>query len=66
MRVLGASSICAAAVVDELIEAAFHGRPAIVYSNGPDLIGVFAEGKETTDDVLRMVPRVVPELRGAA
>jgi hypothetical protein len=66
MRVLGASSISAALIVDELVEAAFHGRPCIVYSSGPDVIGVFAEGKETTDDVLRMVPRVMPELRGAA
>lgn len=65
MRVLGASSVCASAVVDELRESAYHGRPCLVYSDGPDLIGIFADGQETANDLMRIVRSVVPELRAA-
>lgn len=66
MRVIGASAVCASAVVDELKEAAFHGRPAFVWSDGADLLGVFGEAGDSVADVQRMVPRMVPELGGVA
>lgn len=60
MRVMGAAAISADAVVHELESAAFTGRPALVWCDGQDLVGVFCDTGENVADLLRVAPKVVP------
>lgn len=65
MRVLGASCVVSSALLEELAEALHHGRPALLWSDGPDVMALIGEAGDTSDDVVRLVPRCIPELRAA-
>lgn len=60
MRLLGASALCADAVVQELAAAAFEGRAAFVWLDGEDMTAVFAEAGEGVPEVLTMAAKVLP------
>lgn len=62
MRLMGAASICAEAIADEFREAAFHGRPLVVVSDGQDVTALFGEAGDTPQQVLTQARRIVAEL----
>ena len=62
MQVIGASAVCAEPVTKLLEASAFQGRACLVFCDGDDLTGIFAEEGETTADLIRVAAKVVPEV----
>lgn len=63
MRLIGASvEGRRTLVLDDVLSAFEAGRPFVLVSTGEDVTGVFAEGKETSAEVVRTAHRFVPEL----
>lgn len=65
MRLMGASAMAAAPLVDELREAAFNGRPCLVWCDGFDVTALVGDDGDDSADLVRMVRRAMPELVAA-
>lgn len=62
MRLVGAASICAEAIADELRESAFAGRPLVVVSDGQDVTAIFGDDGDTPQQVINQARRLIAEL----
>lgn len=65
MKLIGESAVGCERLPHELEACAFAGRAAVVWCDGQDLIGVFAEDGDTPADVLRMAAKVLPAELGS-
>lgn len=59
---MGAASICAEAIADELREATFAGRALVVVSDGQDVTAIFGEEGDSPQHVLTQARRIISEL----
>lgn len=61
MLVYGANAVQPGTVLEAMRECAFAGRACLVWCDGEEVIGVFAQEGEGVDDVLRVAPKVMPQ-----
>lgn len=59
MRVMGCSADMADAITEELAAVTRSGFPAIVWSDGQDLMAFFGEEGDSVDDVARLATKHV-------
>lgn len=61
MRLIGAAAPCSEALIEQVRDALWHGRPVMVWSDGDDVTAVVCDRDETADDLARVAAKVMPE-----
>ena len=59
---MGAASISAEAIADELREVAFAGRPLVIVSDGQDITALFGDDGDSPDQFAIQARRIVDAL----
>lgn len=62
MKLMGASADQAVALTDRLMCNAHLGLASLVFCDGDDVVGAFADPGETADDVQRAVREHFPQV----